>query len=272
MVKYSTYPKAKVSTYVAKTPDEQGYIHYTETEHQTWAQLYAHQIQRLPRYVCPSFMRGLDLLQLPSDRIPQCEEISTVLRASTGFEVAPVSALIPDEEFFRLLSERKFPAATFIRRQDELNYLQEPDLFHEYFGHCPMFTDSAYADFSQAYGEHALAANTDDRALLARLYWFTIEFGLLKTEQGFRAYGGGIISSPGELAYSVEDERPERHPLTTLEVLRTPYRIDQMQPIYFYIKDYQDLYKIMDEQLPALISEAHALGDFEPTFPTEDLL
>ena len=272
MGKFKTYPTARVSTYVAKKPDAQGYIDYTDEENHVWAQLYSHQIDIIQDHVCPHFNRGLELLNLPSDRIPQTGDISKVLGKTTNFSVEPVAALIHEDLFFKLLSERKFPAATFIRRQDELKYLQEPDLFHEYFGHCPMLTDQAYADFSQAYAELALKANAADRELLTRLYWFTIEFGLLKTKDGFRAYGGGIISSPGELLYSTTSDEPERRPLKIMDALRTPYRIDMYQPIYYYIDGYQDLYKIFDGNIQQHLDEAHQLGDFDPTFPTEDLV
>lgn len=266
-----TFPKNKVSSYTAKQPDVQGIIHYSDEDHAVWQRLYERQIKLLPHHACQEFIRGLDILDLTTDRIPQCADISSKLQAATGFSVVPVPALIPDETFFSLLSQRQFPAATFIRSAAEFDYLQEPDLFHEFFGHCPMLTDTAYADFSQRYGQVALASTPSERMLLARLYWFTVEFGLIQTAEGIRAYGGGILSSPGELPYAVNAPEPLHQALTVLDTFRTPYRIDMFQPLYYVIDDYATLHNLLDEDLPYLFAEAARLGDYAPLFPTDDL-
>ena len=267
-----TFPKDRISTYTAKQPNAQGFVKYSDEDNLVWQRLYSQQITLIDNHACEHFIDGLKALDLPTDRVPQCDEISEKMYQATGFTVAPVAALIPDEEFFTLLSQRLFPAATFMRRMDDFHYIQEPDLFHEYFGHCPMLLDPAYADFSQEYGKVALAANEKDRALLARLYWFTIEFGLVNSDSGPRAYGGGIISSPGELPYSTTSDQSERRPLTALDTFRTPYRIDMFQPIYYVIDNRNALLALLDDKIPQLLAQAQQLGDYEPTFPTEDLL
>lgn len=250
----------KASTYTAKAVDEQGNVNYTNDENQVWQELIGRQIPTIQNRACDEFIQGIQLLDLPEDSIPQCHEVSTVLRAMTGWALEPVPALIPFDYFFKLLSEKKFPAATFIRRREELDYLQEPDIFHEIFGHCPLLTHKAYADFTHAYGKLGLHASHQDRVMLAKLYWFTIEFGLLQTPAGLRAYGGGILSSQSETKYCLESTLPKRKPFDALEVLRTPYRIDVIQPTYFIIDHFDVLFQLIDMDLIALIHEARRLG------------
>ena len=181
--------------------------------------------------------------------------------------MAAVPALISFDRFFALLANRQFPVATFIRRRDELDYLQEPDIFHEIFGHCAMLTNPAFAHFTHVYGQLGLRAGKEDRVFLARLYWFTVEFGLLDTPEGLRIYGGGILSSPGETQYAMHSDVPERKVLDVVDVLRTPYRIDIMQPIYFRIQSIRQLFDIAQMDLMALVQQAKALGLHAPKFP-----
>lgn len=258
----------KMSTYVAKPVDSQGNANYTDEEDQIWHDLITRQIPLLHGRACDEYLHGLQLLDLPKDRIPQCPDISKVLREYTGWQLEPVPALIPFDHFFNLLANKKFPAATFIRRREELDYLQEPDIFHEIFGHCPLLTNQAYADFTHTYGKLGLNANHQDRVMLAKLYWFTIEFGLLQTKAGLRAYGGGILSSFGETKYAVESDIPQRKPLDVLDVLRTPYRIDIMQPIYFIIDSFDVLFNLIEMDLIGLIHEARKLGMHAPAYAT----
>jgi phenylalanine-4-hydroxylase len=260
----------KSSKYEAKVPDENGVIPYTEDEHAVWADLYERQMKIIPGRVCDEFLQGLDALELPRDRIPQPDEVSEVLRARTGWEVAPVPALINFDRFFKLLSERRFPAASFIRTRDEMDYLQEPDIFHEIFGHTAMLTHQAFADFTEAYGKAGVKASKSERVFLARLYWFTVEFGLIDTTDGIRIYGGGIASSPGETVYAVESPEPIRRPFDPLDALRTPYRIDIYQSVYYVLNDMNDLFELAEQDLLGLIRKARALGEFEPTFPPKD--
>ena len=260
----------KGTKYSAKVPDASGRIPYTPEEDRIWAALYERQMKVIPGRAADVYMQALARLDLPKDRVPQPGEVSEVLRAHTGWEVAPVPALINFDDFFKLLSEKKFPAASFIRTWDEFDYLQEPDIFHEIFGHTPLLTDERFAAFTQAYGEYGLKASKEDRTMLARLYWFTVEFGLINTGQGLRAYGAGIISSPGEAVYAIESEVPQRKPFDPVDALRTPYRIDIYQTVYFVIDSLDDLFSLAQQDLFALIAEARRLGMHAPTFPPKE--
>jgi phenylalanine-4-hydroxylase len=258
----------KGTTYVSKHPDEHGYIAYTEDEDRIWAELYGRQMEVLPNRACSAYLENLQKLGLPVDRVPQVPHVSEVLRDYTGWEVAPVPALIPFTEFFGLLADRKFPAATFIRSRDEMDYLQEPDIFHEIFGHCPLLLDEGFAAFSHAYGKAGAAARKEDHAMLARLYWFTVEFGLIhRPGKELRAYGAGLCSSIGEVQYALESDVPIRKPFDPIDALRTPYRIDIYQTVYFVIQSSDELYDLAQRDLLDLIVQARQLGMHAPTFP-----
>ena len=260
----------KSSEYEARVPDANGIIPYTDEEHGVWADLYERQMEIIPGRVCDEFLTGLDALNLPAERIPQPGEVSEVLREKTRWEVAPVPALINFDRFFKLLSEKKFPAATFIRTREEMDYLQEPDIFHEIFGHTAMLTHQAFADFTEAYGKAGLNASKEERVFLARLYWFTVEFGLLSSADGVRIYGGGIASSPGETIYATESPEPIRRPFDPIDALRTPYRIDIYQTVYYVLDSMNDLFGLAEQDLLGLIRKARALGEFEPTYPPKE--
>lgn len=257
----------KQSNYVSKAPDENGIIAWSDEENAIWHDLVDRQLKIIPGRACDEYMAGLELINLPKDRIPQLHELNKVLGETTGWQVARVPALIPFDEFFRLLANKEFPVATFIRTREEFDYLQEPDIFHEIFGHCPLLTNPAFANFTHQYGRLGYAATPKERVYLARLYWFTVEFGLLETEKGLRIYGGGILSSPGETKYALESDKPERVRLDPLSALRTPYRIDIMQPIYYTLRSVEQLFEISDMDIMALVHEAMELGLFEPKFP-----
>jgi phenylalanine-4-hydroxylase len=259
-----------ISRYVAHIPDEQGYVQYSKEENQVWAQLFERQMKLLPGRACDEFLQGLQTLALVPDRIPQLPDVSRCLLALTGWQVVPVAALISPREFFELLANRCFPAATFIRTPDELDYITEPDVFHELFGHCPMLTQPVYADFIHHYASYVLSQPESEWPLLQRLFWFTVEFGLIQTPHGLRAYGGGILSSISETVYSVDSDLAMRVLFNPLAAFRTPYRIDQLQPIYFVIKDYNQLYQGVTDPLNALIQRAHVLGEYPPCFPVDE--
>ncbi len=262
---------AKSTKYVSHTPDEQGAIHYSDAENATWATLIERQLPRLQGQVCQEYIDALALMDFPRDRIPQLSDVSDVLMAHTGWQVAPVPALIDFTRFFELLANRKFPAATFIRDADDLDYLEEPDIFHEIFGHTPLLTDYRFAAFTEAYGKAGLAADKRDHAMLARLFWFTVEFGLIDTTQGLRSYGAGIVSSPGELNYALHSDTPERRPFDALNALRTPYRIDIFQTVYYVIDSFDTLFELAQTDLSPLVAEARRLGMFEPTYPVKNI-
>ncbi|WMC11209.1 phenylalanine 4-monooxygenase [Oceanimonas pelagia] len=255
------------SPYVARPPGPDGTIHYTEEEHAIWHTLITRQLGCVQHRACHEYLTGLARLNLPHDRIPQLDDINRVLQPVTGWRVARVPALISFDRFFALLAGRQFPVATFIRRREDLDYLQEPDIFHELFGHCAMLTHPAFARFTHTYGQLGRDATPRERGFLARLYWFTVEFGLLNTPEGRRIYGGGILSSPGETQYAFESDKPEFRPFNLLDVLRTPYRIDIMQPIYYVLDSLDDLFAIADMDIMAEVRRAQRLGLFAPTFP-----
>lgn len=259
------------SKYVAKLPDANGYIDYTDQENDTWRTLYERMMTIIDRYACPEFIDGLTKLNITAEHIPQLPEINDKLFALTGWGVVPVPALIPLDEFFTLLASKRFPAATFIRIPEELDYVQEPDIFHELFGHCPLLTNQAFADFTQRYGELALSMNDADRSLLQRFYWFTVEFGLIKTNKGMRNYGGGILSSFSETQYAIDSEKAKREPLGDgVEAIRTPYRIDILQPIYYYIESFKQLYDIIEHDPAQLLAKARELGEHSPLFDVDE--
>lgn len=258
---------AKASKYVAHEPDSQGHIAWSEAENRIWQTLIERQLVSIDGKACDEYIQGLARLGLPRNRVPQLAEVDAVLTEATGWRTAAVPALINFSEFFRLLANRQFPVATFIRSEEELDYLQEPDIFHEIFGHCPMLTHQAFADFTQLYGELGLNASKEDRTYLARMYWFTVEFGLLYANGRRSIYGGGILSSPGETEYAYASDVPERHPFDLVTVLRTPYRIDIMQPVYYCLESVEQLYDIARMDIMGAVHEAKKLGLLEPRFP-----
>lgn len=260
---------AKGTKYKAREPDESGFIHYTEEEHSVWKELYNRQMTIIQGRACDQYMEGIKKLGITADRIPQLGDVNKVLKKETGWEIAWVPALIPFTKFFNLLANKKFPCATFIRTREEMDYLQEPDVFHEIFGHCAMLTDPYFAEFTHTYGKLGDAADKEHHAWLARLYWFTVEFGIMNTDKGKRIYGGGILSSIGESQYALTDE-PEHRPFDIMTVLRTPYRIDIMQPIYYVIDDMKQLFDIAHTDIMSYVKEAKQLGLFAPTYPPKE--
>lgn len=246
--------------YVAKLPDQNGYVSYTAEENAVWRSLYERQTHIVADRACDEFIHGVQALSLSPDRIPQINDVSDTLRSLTGWAIAPVKALISFKEFFELLASRHFPAATFIRLPEHLDYLKEPDIFHEIFGHCPLLTNRAFADFTHAIGELGIHMSREERVMLARLYWFTVEFGLIHTDKGVRIYGGGILSSKGESMYSLDSDIPRRHPFDLVTVLRTSYRYDEMQRNYFVIKSFDDLFALVTNDLKAAFKEAKQHG------------
>lgn len=255
-----------VHAYVSHQVNTEGFINYSTQEALAWEQLYSRQLKQLPGHACREFLEGLAVLNFPAKEIPQLPDVTKILKAETGWEVTPVPALISPEEFFGLLSQRIFPAATFIRPLSSLDYIKEPDIFHELFGHCPMLTHPVFAEFVYAYAKEVESFPNKDWALLQRLFWFTVEFGLIQTQEGLRAYGGGILSSPEETRYSITSDRPLRVYFDPVAAFRTPYRIDILQPVYFVINDFQDLYDLVIQNLAQLIDRARILGEFKPLF------
>ena len=262
------FPLAALTmAYIAKQPDINGIIPYNAEEDAVWHDLYQRQIKIVEKRACEEYLEGLQKLNLPTDRVPQCEDVSKVLMKHTGWRVTPVAALIAFEDFFTLLANRQFPAASFIRTREELDYLKEPDIFHEIFGHCPLLTNPVYADFVHNYGKLGLSASKQERILLARLFWFTVEFGLINTANGLRVYGAGILSSKEETIYALESPVPQRKPFSAMDALRTPYHYDIMQSLYFVINNYHELYHLLNTDILGSIRQAQTLGEHPPSYP-----
>ena len=250
--------------------DELGIAHYSPKEDETWAFLVKRQKDLVKARACKEYLRGLEYLNF-GDQIPQHFEITDLLMQKTKWGVEPVPALIQPERFFNLLANRRFPAANFIRIPEEIDYIEEPDVFHEFFGHCPLLTNDAYAEFMYQYGKIALKADKKTQMRLFRLFWFTIEFGLIEEKDAnnlskIKAYGGGILSSKSEVIYSVESNIPERRPLLPMDALRTPFRIDILQPVYFIIKSYEELFSIISQNPLKLAEESFTMKDFPAKF------
>ncbi|MCQ8184678.1 phenylalanine 4-monooxygenase [Parvularcula sp. BGMRC 0090] len=215
---------------------------YTAEEHGTWDTLYKRLMKVLPGRADQAFIDGLKALDLGRGGIPHFERMSDELETLTGWRVVAVPGLVPDEVFFDHLANRRFPAGNFIRKPDQLDYIQEPDVFHDVFGHVPMLTNPVFADYIQAYGQGGLKSlNSGCLKNLAALYWYTVEFGLIEGEDGLRIYGAGIVSSPAESVFSLEDPSPNRLGFDVPRLMRTDYRIDDFQQTYFVIKSYEDL-------------------------------
>lgn len=246
---------------------DQSWASYTADEHDRWDRLYNRQIKILKNRVCDQFYLGLDSLNLAKGGIPNFSDISSKLTDLTGWSIAPVPDLVPDEVFFEHLANRRFPAACFIRSEENLDYIEEPDIFHDIFGHVPLLSQPIFADFLAKFGQLGLEAMKNDTLkYLARVYWFTVEFGLLNTGSGRRIYGAGIASSKDESVFSLENPKPERRAFDMLELLRTPYQNDRVQDRYFVIESFDQLFATLDNSLNDHIAEAIALGDLEHVY------
>ena len=220
----------------------QDWARYTPQEHASWDRLFARQSAMLPGRAVPEFLAGLDVLRLDSPGIPRFEAINDRLHALTGWQVVAVPGLVPDAVFFAHLAQRRFVAGRFIRCPEQDDYLQEPDVFHDVFGHVPLLANPVFADYMQAYGQGGLrSAGLGALAHLARLYWYTVEFGLIRTGEGLRVYGAGIASSHAETRFALASPSPNRLAFDLMRVMRTRYRIDAFQQSYFVIDSFEDL-------------------------------
>ncbi|HXQ15053.1 MAG TPA: phenylalanine 4-monooxygenase [Caulobacteraceae bacterium] len=244
----------------------QDWAAYTSAEHALWDRLFARQSQQLVGRAVPAFLQGLDVLHLSRPGIPDFAELSEKLTALTGWSVVAVPGLVPDEVFFEHLAHRRFVAGRFIRRPDQIDYLEEPDVFHDVFGHVPLLSDPVFADYMQAYGEGGLrAVRLGAIKRLARLYWHTVEFGLIRSAEGLRIYGAGIVSSHGESLYALESPKPPRIAFDLRRVMRTRYNIDDYQPAYFVIDRFEDLLRqTLETDFAPLYRALEASPDIEP--------
>ncbi|MEQ1883284.1 MAG: phenylalanine 4-monooxygenase, partial [Burkholderiales bacterium] len=221
---------------------------FSADEHAMWDRLIARQCDMLPGRAAGAFLRGIDVLKLSRPGIPDYRELNARLTAATGWQVVAVPGLVPDEVFFDHLANRRFPAGNFIRRPDQLDYLKEPDVFHDVFGHVPMLADPVFADYMVAYGKGGLRSlGFGALHKLARLYWYTVEFGLIEEAGGLRIYGAGIVSSYGESVFALDDPSPNRIGFDLVRMMRTDYRIDDYQQNYFVIPSLDHLLKVTVE-------------------------
>lgn len=221
---------------------DQNWDAYTTADHGVWKTLYERQSRLLPGRACDEFVDGMRQLSMDADKIPDFRRLSDVLMKRTGWQVVAVPGLVPDDVFFDHLANRRFPAGHFIRKPEELDYLEEPDVFHDVFGHVPMLVHPVFADYIQAYGAGgARAQKLGVLENLARIYWYTVEFGLIQSPQGLRIYGSGILSSYAETLFSLESPSPHRIRFDMERVMRTLYRIDDFQEVYFVISNFEKL-------------------------------
>jgi phenylalanine-4-hydroxylase len=245
---------------------DQRHCDYSAAEHATWVTLYERQIEVLKGRAHPSFFKGLAALDLHGRGVPDFEVLSDRLEALTGWRVVAVPGLVPDAVFFEHLANRRFCAGRFIRRPDQLDYLQAPDVFHDVFGHVPLLCDPVFADYMVEYGKGGLrAAGQGQLANLARLYWYTVEFGLIDTAEGLRILGAGIVSSASESRFSLESPSPHRVAFDLERVMRTLYRIDDFQQIYFVIPSLQVLLDATLADFTALYGRLARLPDIPIT-------
>ncbi len=222
---------------------DQGWDKYTDEEHETWRILFDRQKEIIPGRACKEQIQGLKDLGIDNSGIPDFRDLGRKMEKTTGWQVVAVPGLIPDLPFFKLLADKKFPAGNFIRRRDQLNYIQEPDVFHDVFGHVPLLANPVFAKYLQAYGEGGLRAHKYGTITnLARLYWYTVEFGLINTDEGMRIYGAGIISSPGETVFSLEDASPNRVKFDLKRIMQTSYCVSDYQQTYFVIDSFKQLF------------------------------
>jgi phenylalanine-4-hydroxylase len=223
---------------------EQPWADYTRTEHEVWATLFRRQREVLKGRACNEFIENQERFGMSPDAIPKFQDLNKVLKAGTHWEIVGVEGLLPDEIFFDHLANRRFPVTWWIRKPEQLDYLSEPDLFHDLFGHVPMLLNPVFADYVQAYGRGGVKAHklgADALMKLTRLYWYTVEFGLIDTPEGVRIYGSGIVSSKGESIYSLESASPNRIGFDLERIMRTKYKIDTYQQTYFVIDGFQQL-------------------------------
>lgn len=224
---------------------EQPWASYSKTDHEVWDTLYRRQRELLPAYACQAFLDGVERFGLGDGGIPRFDDLNKVLGEATGWELVAVEGLLPDEVFFDHLANRRFPVSWWIRKPDQLDYLSEPDLFHDLFGHVPLLLNPVFADYMQAYGKGGMKAHAiGPEALmnLTRLYWYTVEFGLIRTDTGLRIYGAGIVSSKSESIYAIDSTSPNRVGFDLERVMNTKYRIDSFQQTYFVIDDFEQLF------------------------------
>lgn len=264
----SNAPKPELrGDYSTAGPDyvvEQGWARYGEDEHALWRRLHERQMALVSRFACDEYLDSLARLDCARG-IPRFDAVTKSLRKATGWELVAVPGLIPDLVFFQHLAQRRFPVTHWLRRPEEFEYIVEPDLFHDFFGHVPLLFDPVYADYVQAYGRGGLkAARLDSLKYLARLYWYTVEFGLMATARGLRVYGAGILSSSGEIVYAIESPKPRRVRFSLERLLRTEYNIDRYQDTYFVIDGFAALIRDTVHDFTPIYERVKSMTSYAP--------
>ena len=240
----------------------QNHAAYTAADHDTYRRLYERQCALLPSLASDAFIEALPSLGV-KDHIPRFEEINDRLYRATRWEIVAVPGLIPEVPFFTLLANRKFPVTDWIRKPEEFDYIVEPDIFHDLFGHVPLLFNPVFADYVQRYGQGGLKAQGLGACeMLSRLYWYTIEFGLIRQANGLRAYGAGILSSSGELPYAVQSPEPQRLPLQLQRTMRTRYKIDTYQQTYFVIDSFEQLFDMTAADFAPIYERLRGVPEF----------
>ena len=250
---------------------EQDWRGYSAEQHAVWRLLFERQQKLLAGRACREYLDGLGGLGVAAQGIPDFRGLSEALDRATGWRIVAVPGLVPDEVFFAHLARRRFPSTCFIRGRDQLDYLQEPDVFHDICGHVPLLMNPVFADYMQAYGEGGLKARgLGHLQRLARLYWYTVEFGLIATEDGLRIYGSGILSSAGESVYCLDDPHPHRLGFELRRIMRTRYRIDRFQETYFVIDDFAQLFEATRPDFTPIYRDLAGLPDLDPDAVLEE--
>ena len=262
--KMTSKDRCAAATPAADFTIDQHWPAYAPDEHARWDRLFADAWATLQGRACGAFLDAVEQLELSQVGIPDMRELSDRLEAITGWRVVPVAGLVPDEVFFEHLANRRFPAGAFIRSEAEMEYLEEPDIFHDIFGHVPLLANPEYAAFMQAYGKGGRRAMQRGQLHnLARLYWYTIEFGLVREAEGLRLFGAGIMSSTAESIFALEDPSPNRVQFDLQRVMRTNYIIDDFQQTYFVIDSFEDLVATCTEDFGDVYDALRDLGDIE---------
>lgn len=260
-----TTPTSALGKPAADYTISQDWAGYRAEQHAVWRTLFHRQVQALVGRAAPEFLAGIAALSVTADFIPDFRRLNDVLDRATGWRIVAVPGLVPDAIFFEHLAHRRFPATCFIRRADQLDYIEEPDVFHDIFGHVPMLVNPVFADYMQAYGQGGLKAlGLGSLHRLARLYWYTVEFGLVRTEAGLRIYGSGIVSSHAESIYALDSDRPHRLGFDLMRIMRTKYRIDDVQETYFVIDGYDQLFDATRPDFTPYYAALQRVSDLDP--------
>lgn len=249
----------------AKVAIPQNWNNFTQSEHEIWRKLYIRQIEILKNRACDEFLIGLEKLDILADGIPNFDKLNAILKPFCGWEVIPVLGLIDDADFFECLANRIFPAGNFIRKENEFDYISQPDIFHDVFGHVPLLTNQIFADYMQEYGKGGCRAlGLHSLKELSRLYWYSVEFGLIRNDKGLKVYGAGILSSPLETIYALESPIPNRIKFNLERIMTTNYEINDVQKTYFVIEDFKELFDATKQDFAPIYNKIMGHNIIEP--------